>query len=246
MQKPENIFPKFKTGDPAGKVLNAEFLNGLTGSIANLSQPTIGAAGISNGIGQFTPDGRPPTEVKLVKVIDIGTPATGNFVGPVGKVNVIQTEVVDALFEEAVGPQTLTELGASGHIIYAGEAPGSSTAVNDFVWIVRWSHQWWVMNGGGGGAAIVMFEITDTSESGSGCVDAVVDAVAYGLSDPEVGDMVTVEDITGCFFNVDPAFLLGVKGFAIKMDGPGSCEPYSADDFHWAVTSLCCTLGGCP
>ena len=106
--------------------------------------------------------------------------------------------------------------------------------------------QWYADSGGGGGASVIMFEIIDSEECGTGCVDASVELLACGFSGLTVGDEITVKDEAGCFFNVDPVFLLGVKGFAVKMDGDDDCTPYNVEACHWVVISLCCALGGCP
>jgi hypothetical protein len=113
---------------------------------------------------------------------------------------------------------------------------------------VRWDDERKVWAaGGGGGVKMLLFEIFDADECGVGCVNTEVVMVACGLSEAEVkvGDELIVSDAAGCFFNVDPVFLIGVKGFAIKMDGTSDCS-YEEEDCHWVVISLCCSLGGCP
>lgn len=244
--KPENIFPTFNAGDPASKALNHKFLNNVGNSIANLSQRTIGQPGITNGAATFQPPILPGADIRLGKVLEVED-ATGDFKGPLGAVNVIKFEVIDALFDETVGQQALTEQDASSNIIYAAAPTSFSALVNDFAWVTKWSGQWWVLTGGGGGgSSIIMFEIIDTEECGTGCVDATVELLACGFSGLNVGDEISIKDEAGCFFNVDPVFLLGVKGFAVKMDGDSDCTPYDTEDCHWVVISLCCALGGCP
>ena len=244
--KPENIFPTFNTGDPATKALDHKFLNNVGSSIANLSQRTIGQPRISNGAAEFQPPLLPGAEIKLGKVLEIQT-ATGEFKGPLGVVNVVKFEVIDALFEETVGQQDLTEQDASSTVIYAAAPASYSALVNDFAWITKWSGQWWVLTGGGGGgASMVLFEITDTEACGTGCVDATIEMLACGLSSFAVNDEIVVKDEAGCFFNVDPVFLLGVKGFALYMEGDSDCTAYDTETCHWVVISLCCALGGCP
>jgi hypothetical protein len=111
---------------------------------------------------------------------------------------------------------------------------------------LRWDNDRKVWSAGTGGSDIVLFTITDSEECGTGCVDATVTLRACGLNSPDAGETIVVEDEAGCFFNVDPVLLLGLKGFAIKMEDPGSCNPYSTEDCHWVVFSMCCAVGGCP
>jgi hypothetical protein len=117
---------------------------------------------------------------------------------------------------------------------------------DSYISVKRDKYGTWLADTGGGGSSIVMFSITDSDECGSGCVDATVELLACGLSSIAVGDPLVITDEAGCFFNVDPVFLLGVKGFAVKMDGSNDCDPYDTEACHWVVVSLCCTLGGCP
>tara|TARA_R110002096_G_scaffold66682_6_gene162288 strand:+ start:9540 stop:10283 length:744 start_codon:yes stop_codon:yes gene_type:complete len=242
------MFEKFNKGDPASKALDHKFLNSLTGAISGLSRATIGDSRVNVGGNSYDPRKVPPVEVKLTKVLEFEeSTATLGFKGDTGEVNVIKLEVIDAVFEETVGTQTLTELDASSNVIYAAAPPSFTAEVDDFVWVVKWSHQWWVITGsGGGGASIVLFTITDADGCGSGCVDATVELRASGLTSVSIDDAITVYDEAGCFFNVDPVFLSGVKGFALKMEGDSPCTQYSTEDSHWVVISLCCALGGCP
>jgi hypothetical protein len=149
-QQPENISKKFNAGDPASKALDHKFLNSLTSSIGSLSQRTIGQPGIANQAGNLSPPLLPGAEIKLGKVLEVQT-ATGDFKGPVGAVNVIKFEVIDALFAETVGQQSLVEQDAASTVIYAAADTALSIAVDDFAWLTKWSGQWWVLSGGGGG-----------------------------------------------------------------------------------------------
>jgi len=146
--KPENIFPQFNAGDPAKKALDHKFLNNVTDSISQIAQKTIGQPGINNGAGNFNPRQLPGPDMRLVKVLDIGTPGSGTF-GAAGKVNVVKAELIDAVFNEAVGSQDLAEVDAADRILYAAASPAVSVAVDDFIWVTKWSGQWWVTNMGG-------------------------------------------------------------------------------------------------
>lgn len=147
-QVPDNGFPKFSPGDPASKALEHKFLNKLTGAVGNVSRQTIGQGEINNASGKFVPRTPPAPEIRLVKVLDIGTPGAGSF-APSGKVNVVKAELIDAVFAETVGSQDLSELDAADRIVYAAASPAITLAVNDFTWVTKWSGQWWVTNMGG-------------------------------------------------------------------------------------------------
>lgn len=122
----------------------------------------------------------------------------------------------------------------------------SAVAGDEYISVKRDKYGTWLADTGGGGAAVVLFTITDAEECGTGCVDATVTLRACGLDAPDTGTAITVEDEAGCFFNVSPVQLLGLKGFAIKMEEAGSCDPYSTESCHWVVFSMCCATGGCP
>ena len=248
MESDGNSFPNFSPRDPARKALNHKFLNSVTGAIENLSMRSQGETGTRNASGRFPEQLPPGAEPKLAKVLEYEEfSGTLGFTAPIGEVNVIKVELTDAVFEEAVGTQDLTEVDSGERVVYAAASPSFTTEVDSYIWVMKWSNQWWVLSGGGGGgSSVVLFTITDSEECGTGCVDATVTLRACGLSSPEAGETIVVEDEAGCFFNVDPVLLLGLKGFAIKMEGAGSCDPYSTEDCHWVVFSLCCATGGCP
>jgi len=138
----------------------------------------------------------------------------------------------------------LEEVSSFTHVVY--NLKESDIAGDEYISVKRDKYGTWLADTGGGGSDIVMFTITDSEECGTGCVDATVTLRACGLSSPAVDSAIVVEDEAGCFFNVDPVLLLGLKGFAIKMEGAGSCDPYSTEDCHWVVFSMCCATGGCP
>lgn len=86
----------------------------------------------------------------------------------------------------------------------------------------------------GGGSEIIRFTI-DSMDEYDECASAqaTVDEVACELSTPSPGETITVYDGLGCFFNVPPNDLMGLKGYAAKMEGSYECR--------WEVISLCCS-----
>jgi hypothetical protein len=146
-----NQFPKFNSGDPAEKLLNQKTLNQLSSILNSLNQPTIGRPTIRNGAATFLPDSLPPVEIALGMILEINTStASTGFQGPTGEVNVIKVQKIDAVFEETVGTQDITQLDAKPNIVFAAADPDFSGAANDYVWMARWSNQWWVTEGAGG------------------------------------------------------------------------------------------------
>lgn len=145
-----DVFPKFSAGDPPGKLLDHKLLNSAFDKISSAEMPTVGRPDINNATGGFSPDNRPPVEIRLAKIMEFQTStATSGFVGPTGQVNVIKAGIVDALFPEVVGTQTVSEQSASSEVIFAAANPDFDGSVGDFIWVKRWSHQWWVESAGG-------------------------------------------------------------------------------------------------
>lgn len=244
-QKPENIFPKFAAGDPASKFLDHKILNNLTGSVANLSQRTIGQPRISTQAGEFQPPILPGAEIKLGKVLEIQT-ATGNFKGPLGAINVVKFEVIDALFEEAVGQQDLTEQSASSFIIYAAAPTSFSAEVDDFAWLTKWSGQWWVLTGGGGsgGAEYVIFTVDDVlCDPAEGRRLSVspqrISPPCSAPSELSSYDLLEVFDLKGCILEqYTDDELIGLTGDAMYM---GNLSTEYDCDKKWSLISLCHT-----
>ena len=110
---------------------------------------------------------------------------------------------------------------------------------------LRWDDERKVWSAGGGGS-IIMFEVTDSDEAGTGCVTATVKLIPCGGAGVNVGDEIIVQDEAGCQFNIDPILLLGAYGFATKMKTTSMCDPYDTEECQWVVLTMCCSLGGCP
>lgn len=242
-------FPKFGPEDPLKKLTSHSLQNSLFAAVSEAAKSPIGRPQINAGGIPFKPDLSTYPGAKLAKILEVGASTSAEeFKGPDGGVDVIRIEFVDAVFYEEVGPQSLTQNDASSRVAFAASPPGQTLTVDNYVWVVNWSNQWWVVVGGsgGGGSSIVMFTITDAEECGSGCVDADVTLIACGLSGVTVGDAIVVQDEAGCFFSVDPLFLLGLSGFATKMEVSSACDPYNTDECNWVVISMCNALGECP
>jgi len=238
-------FPTFKEGDPLGKLANHGTLNGLFGAVAHLSQGTIGRQEITAGGTNFSPGDRPQGETRLVKVIEVQAAGSAGFKGPLGEVNVIKAEVIDAIFAEEVGEQPLTETAASSSVIYAAAPPDFTAAVDDFIWVARFSHQWWVLVGGGGsggGSEYIIFTVIDVL-----CDDAdgrrlLVEAIRISppCSTPSGLDsygQLEVFDTKGCILNqyADDE-LIGITGDAMYT-GNVATESYCEEE--WSLLSLC-------
>lgn len=242
--KPENIFPVFQAGDPATKALDHKFLNNVGNSISNLSQRTIGQPGIQNGAGEFRPPILPGAEIRLGKVLEIQT-ATGDFKGPLGAVNVVKFEVIDALFEESVGQQDLTEQDASSTVIYAAAPTSFSAEADDFAWITKWSGQWWVLTGGGsgGGSEYIIFTVSDVlcDATEGRRLSVTPERIAPPCSTPSGIDtygVLEVFDLKGCILSqYTDDELLGITGDAIYV-GNLADEEYGCDQ-KWSLISLC-------
>ena len=247
-QIPENFFPKFSAGDTAFKALDHKFLNSLTTSVGNLSQRTTGQPGIFNQVGEFKPPILPGADVRLVKVLDIGTPGTGAFTAP-GKVNVVKVELIDATFPEEVGNQDLSEVDAAERFVYAAASTAITLAVDDFTWAVKWSGQWWILSGGGGGGGegLMMFSPTEVCPGIGFTCDCVLAEVITPAcnSSLEVGDEVQVWDVAQDAFMMPPALLFNSIGFATYMkvhEAYGEELPYGLvdGDCRWVVTRMSC------
>jgi hypothetical protein len=144
-------FPSFNPGDPLGKLTDHKLMNELFSAVSEASKTPIGRSQIGAGGIPFKPDLKNSSEPKLAKVIEVGSSSSAaDFVGPSGGVDVIRVEFMDAVFPEVLGPQEVTQTDSSRRIAFAAAAPDQSLAVNDFVWVVNWSNQWWVVSGSGG------------------------------------------------------------------------------------------------
>ena len=96
--------------------------------------------------------------------------------------------------------------------------------------------RWHKKGSPGGTNAIVRFTIDDVDEDCEFC-NATVDAVACGLGSPSVGDSIEVYDGLLCILNVPPDDVIGLKGYAVKMDAPDA----DYDDCRWEILNLCCS-----
>lgn len=250
-------FPVFKQGDPASKLLNHNLLNNAFSMIGSIGQTTIGRPSIGTGPASYMPSDRPPVEVVLAKVLgSSASTATGSFAGPTGEVEVFKVEKIDAVFEETVGTQQITQLDASTRVVYAAAPAGFTSADDSYVWIARWSHQWWILTGAGGGTGggqRILFQIDSISRGiGLGCnaVDATVLNVSCGDSIVSIGDTVRIWDALGCVFNIPEALLIGKEGYAsymttpsypdidpIQLDGE---DPEPAPTCRWEAEKICC------
>lgn len=239
-------FPTFKQGDSPKKLLEHTLLNNMFSALEGQVTRTLGVDSIRAGNSDYTPIPGGPSEVRLVRVVDYEAfSGSETFSAPLGEVNVIQCELIDALFAEEVGTQEVSQQSAKPNVIYAAAPPSFTTEVDAFIWVVKFSGQWWVLTGGGGGGSIIMFKVTDSDESGSGCVTATVELIPCGGADVAVGDEITVQDEAGCMFNIDPILLLGGYGFATKMQTTAMCDPYDTAECQWVVLHMCCQAG-CP
>lgn len=97
--------------------------------------------------------------------------------------------------------------------------------------------RWHKKSGIGGTNAIIRFTIDTVDEDCEFC-NATVNAVACNLSPPSVGDSIAVYDGLGCILDVPPADVIGLKGYAVKMDVPDD-EGY--EDCRWEILNLCCS-----
>jgi hypothetical protein len=255
-------FPVFKQGDPASKLLNHNLLNNAFSMIGSLGQTTIGRPSIGTGPASYMPSDRPPVEVVLAKVLgSSASTATGSFAGPTGEVEVFKVEKIDAVFEETVGTQQITQLDASTRVVYAAAPAGFTSADDSYVWIARWSHQWWILTGAGGGvsaaAGVIKFVVDSASsaigQGAIGCdfVDAIVTHVGCNYTAVNVGDTVRIWDPDFCYFNIPISLLTYLRGTAQLMDNPVTAydlqnlvdcqyEVLSAGSCRWVVTGVCC------
>jgi len=239
-------FPTFKQGDPLSKLTNHSLLNNLFNAVQGQATRTLGTQTVSAGNSNYLPVGKESLQVKLVKVVDFEA-FTGSetFKGPLGEVNVIEAEIIDAMFAEEVGTQAVSQLDATPNIIYAAAPPDFTAAVDDFIWVARFSHQWWVLVGGGGsggGSEYIIFTVIDVL-----CDDAdgrrlLVEAIRISppCSTPSGLDsygQLEVFDTKGCILNqyADDE-LIGITGDAMYT-GNVATESYCEEE--WSLLSLC-------
>lgn len=99
------------------------------------------------------------------------------------------------------------------------------------------SGRWEVIPAAAGGpSSIIRFTIDAVDEDCEFC-EATVDAVGCGQTSPRVDDILYIFDGLECILDVPPEDVIGLRGYAVKMEVPD--EEY--DSCRWEILRLCCS-----
>lgn len=115
----------------------------------------------------------------------------------------------------------------------------SSEAVDadTYFLIQRDSFGKWIAVQGGGGSTNIFEFVIDSVDCTEESAEVTAVTAPCGGSLP-TGSPLKVYDDLGCMLAFPEVQLIGAKGYAVKMDGPGRGDP-STTDCHWAILTLC-------
>lgn len=143
------------------------------------------------------------------------------------------------------GTGSTDSLYSNFHKLRVHNASSKSISAEDIFPVKRTKHGKWIPDEGGGVQELIEFLILDEKSCESNCCDVRVTAVPCSGGVVSVGDILTVEDRQGCFLNIDPTFLVGAKGTAVKWNQAPGCD-YETGTCTWAIISLCRQVAACP
>lgn len=150
------------------------------------------------------------------------------------------------------GTPTLQEITGFDKTVYNISADAID---QDYIPVARDKYGKWIamVGAGGGGSQIIHFSIQSVD-----CVTrcAIGTVLARICGDTDVGDDISIYDAAGCFFTGNETLLVGVKGYAVLMDGDDPCPGTGTwvgtgttgdtpTGCVWHVFSLCCPTEVC-